>query len=50
VAATTGEAPDEDPDDQPSPDDADAGVRALTGVPLVMEMLGGRIIEEIDHT
>ncbi|MDR2254088.1 MAG: DNA polymerase III subunit gamma/tau, partial [Bifidobacteriaceae bacterium] len=39
----------EDEDDAASPDDPDAGVRALTGVPLVVEMLGGRILEEIDE-
>jgi DNA polymerase-3 subunit gamma/tau len=40
----------EDLEDEPSPDDPDAGVRALTGVPLVVEMLGGTILEEIDET
>ncbi|MDR1634798.1 MAG: DNA polymerase III subunit gamma and tau [Bifidobacteriaceae bacterium] len=39
----------EDLRDEPSPDDADAGVRGLTGVPLVVEMLGGEIVEEIDE-
>jgi hypothetical protein len=34
-------------DDVPSPDDPAAGVRALTGVPLVMEMLGGEVVEEL---
>jgi DNA polymerase-3 subunit gamma/tau len=37
-----------DPDDDiPSPDDPAAGVRALTGVPLVIEMLGGEVVEEL---
>jgi hypothetical protein len=37
-------------DDIPSPDDPDAGVRALTGVPLIIEMLGGEVLEEIDES
>ncbi|MDR2374042.1 MAG: DNA polymerase III subunit gamma and tau [Bifidobacteriaceae bacterium] len=37
-------------EDEASPEDADAGVRGLTGVPLVVEMLGGEVIEEIDGT
>jgi hypothetical protein len=36
-------------DDEPSPDDPDAGVRGLTGVPLVVEMLGGKIVEQTDE-
>jgi DNA polymerase-3 subunit gamma/tau len=36
-------------DDEASPDDPDAGVRGLTGVPLVLEMLGGTVLEEIEQ-
>jgi DNA polymerase-3 subunit gamma/tau len=48
---TSAPAPDmiED-DDIPSPDDPDAGLRGLTGVPLIVEMLDGQILEEFEET
>ncbi|MDR2379517.1 MAG: DNA polymerase III subunit gamma/tau, partial [Bifidobacteriaceae bacterium] len=47
---TRPDAPDFDDDieDEASPNDGDAGVRGLTGVPLVIEMLGGEIVDEVD--
>jgi hypothetical protein len=45
----TASAADEALEDEPPEDGQDAGVRGLTGVPLVMEMLGGEIIEETDE-
>jgi hypothetical protein len=38
----------DDEDEIISPDDVAAAGRALTGVDLVVEILGGQIVEEID--